>query len=260
MTNDPDKLDELIAHAARSYNAPSSVPRDEMWNHIAEARRAQADARRTTRRAAPWALAVVGLAAAGLVAVGVTIGRYVERTRPTANAPSVQAAKTPDTNATRDVGGSGSQSVAQVPDGPATTPSTHRAPDPRITAPANTGSGDASGLAYRLAVVDHVAGSEAMITAFRGAARRGAVDPQLGKWSRDLLGETRMLEGSAPPGDVEMKRLLEDLELVLAQIVQYTTRSTHSADDLDLIERSIKHRAVMTNIRTMSAGRLPSGT
>lgn len=99
-----------------------------------------------------------------------------------------------------------------------------------------------------------------MITAFRGAARSGEVDPQMAKWSRDLLGETRMLEGSAPPNDVEMKRLLEDLELVLAQIVQYTNHGTHSADDLDLIERSIKHRAVMNNMRTMSAGRLPSGT
>jgi hypothetical protein len=220
MTNDPDKLDELVAQAARSYNAPMDVPREEIWNRIAEARRTEAASTRSTRRTAPWIWSAVGLAAAGLVAVGVTIGRYVERTRRTANAPSVQAAKTADTNATR----------------------------------------DAATLAYRLAVVEHVAGSEAMITAFRGAARRGQVDAQLASWSRDLLGETRLLESSAPPADVEMKRLLEDLELVLAQIVQYANRGTHSADDLDLIERSIKHRAVMTNMRTMSAGRVPSGT
>ena len=188
--------------------------------------------------------------AAGLVAVGVTIGRYVERTRQqTGTEPSRQMAKGADTNASSAPAGSIPESVTQV------SP-TERMADRR---PATAGSSDAASLAYRLAVVDHVAGSEAMITAFRGAARRGEVDAQLAKWSRDLLGETRLLEGSAPPDDVEMKRLLEDLELVLAQIVQYTNRDTHSADDLDLIERSIKHRAVMTNMRTMSAGRLPSG-
>ena len=56
------------------------------------------------------------------------------------------------------------------------------------------------------------------------------------------------------------ERLLEDLELVLVQIVQYTNHGTHSADDLDLIERSIRRRSVMSNIRNYSAGQLPSGT
>jgi hypothetical protein len=253
MTNDPDKLDGLIAQAARSYNAPTDVPREEIWNRIAEARRTHAAAPRSTRHRAPWIWSVVGLAAAGLVAVGVTIGRYVERTRRMPNAPSTQTAKGPDTTATPKP-----VSVARGPDERIDS-SSQRSVD-SSAGTAITGRGDGGSIAYRLAVVDHVAGSEAMITAFRGAARRGDVDPQMAKWSRDLLGETRLLEGSAPPNDVEMKRLLEDLELVLAQIVQYTNHGTHSADDLDLIERSIKHRAVMNNMRTMSAGRLPSGT
>ena len=65
------------------------------------------------------------------------------------------------------------------------------------------------------------------------------------------------------PREVEahpMKRLLEDLELVLVQIVQYTNHGTHSPDDLDLIDRSIRRRGVMSNIRNVSAGQLPSGT
>jgi hypothetical protein len=99
-----------------------------------------------------------------------------------------------------------------------------------------------------------------MITAFRASAHRGDVDGQLAKWSRDLLGETRLLESSASSDDVTMKRLLEDLELVLAQIVQYTNRGTHAPDDLDLIEQSLRRRAVMSNLRNISAGRLPSGT
>lgn len=196
---------------------------------------------------------MAGLAAAGLVAVGVTIGQYVERTRQqTGSETSRQMAKAPDADASH-------TPARPIPESVTPVSPTERVAD-RRPGTATTGSSDAASLAYRLAVVDHIAGSEAMITAFRGAASRGEVDAQLAKWSRDLLGETRLLEGSAPPDDVEMKRLLEDLELVLSQIVQYTNRGTHSADDLDLIERSIKHRAVMTNIRTMSAGRLPSGT
>lgn len=253
MTNDPDKLDDLIARAARSYNAPTDVPREEIWNRIAEARRTQASAPRSTRHTAPWVWSVVGLAAAGLVAVGVTIGRYTERTGRATKAPSTQTAIGPDTTATPKP-----VSLAQGPDRRPDS-STERSADSGAGATI-TGRGDDGSIAYRLAVVDHVAGSEAMITAFRGAARRGDVDPQMAKWSRDLLGETRLLEGSAPPNDVEMKRLLEDLELVLAQIVHYTNHGTHSTDDLDLIERSIKDRAVMNNMRTMSAGRLPSGT
>jgi hypothetical protein len=129
-----------------------------------------------------------------------------------------------------------------------------------LQAAAPAGDTNSAAIAYRLAVLQHVAGSEAMITEFRTAAHRGDVDAQLAKWSRDLLGETHMLESSAPAGDVTMKRLLQDLDLVLAQIVQYTNHDTHAADDLDLIERSIKRRAVMSNLRNISAGRLPSGT
>ena len=46
-----------------------------------------------------------------------------------------------------------------------------------------------------------------------------------------------------------MKRLLEDLELVLVQIVQYTTRGTNDPEDLDLIEQSINKRGVITKLR-----------
>jgi hypothetical protein len=258
MTNDPDKLDEMVAQAARSYNAPTDVPREEMWNRIAEARRTQSAPARSTPRA-PWTWSVVGLAAAGLVAIGVTIGRYVERGQRAPHSPSSETAKAPDASAPRESVRPAAVDVARGPrDGQA--PTAQLGADPRAVSAVKGGGSDAATLTYRLAVVEHVAGSEAMITAFRGAARRGEIDPQMEKWSRDLLGETRLLEGSAPPDDVEMKRLLEDLELVLAQIVQYANRGTHSADDLDLIERSIKHRAVMTNMRTMSAGRLPSGT
>ncbi len=263
MTQDhSDRADDLIAQAARDYNAPGPVPRDEIWNRIVEARRSSAFAQPIalpSRRTRYWIWPSVGVAAAGLVTIGVAIGRNVERTHvqaPLAAATHDSARTAPDRPATGLPSGAGRDPVN--PSTPAIT-----SVGSRSATRESSGVGDrptSDNLAYRLAVVNHVVGSEAMITAFRASARRGEVDAQLAKWSHDLLGETRLLESSAPSDDVTMKRLLEDLELVLAQIVQYTNHGTHSPDDLDLIERSIRRRSVMSNIRHVSAGQLPSGT
>ncbi len=253
MTNDhSERADDIIVRAARDYNEPGAVPREQMWARIAEARRtasASPSNSARNRRARVWVWPSIGVAAAGLVAVGVAIGRGVERS----NREDQRKAEVPvvphdsNTPKTPPTGGTAA---------PIGSPLT---PDVQGLVASASDSGPAA-VAFRLAVVQHVVGSEAMITEFRAAAHRGDVDPQLAKWSRDLLGETRLLESSAPPGDLTMKRLLQDLDLVLAQIVQYTNHDAHAADDLDLIERSLRRRAVMSNLRTLSAGRLPSGT
>ena len=262
--NTPDGADELIVRAARDYNEPGPVPREEIWNRIAEARRSNAGAEPIAlpaRRKRYWMWPSVGVAAAGLVAIGVAIGRGVERTR----ARDEQVIVAPFVSAARD---SGRPTPDQTPNGAVAAPVNTLASDAaslgaRSDSTGSLRAGDQASsmnVAYKLAVVNHVVGSEAMITAFRASARRGDVDAQLAKWSRDLLGETRLLESAAPSDDVAMKRLLEDLELVLAQIVQYSNRGTHSPEDLDLIDRSIRRRAVMSNIRNLSAGQPPSGT
>ena len=99
-----------------------------------------------------------------------------------------------------------------------------------------------------------------MITAFRSAARQGEVDAQIAAWSQELLSTTRMLEASRGTDDPTMKRLLEDLDLVLAQITQYLTRGTNNPEDLDLIEQSIIKRGVITKLRsTVPARNVPAG-
>jgi hypothetical protein len=58
-----------------------------------------------------------------------------------------------------------------------------------------------------------------------------------------------------------MKRLLDDLELVLAQIAQYSATGTHSSEELELIEHSIQRRDVIGKLRTTIPARLqPAGT
>ena len=116
-------------------------------------------------------------------------------------------------------------------------------------------------MAYRLAVVEHLAGTEAMLISFRAAAKRGDVDAQITTWARNLLTTTRLLQASAAQEDPTMKRLLDDLELVLVQIAQYTSAGPHRAEELELIEHSIERRGVIGKLHTNIPARVaPAGT
>ena len=205
-----EKMDALIKGAAADYNRPDATPREAIWERI-QARRANAGgATRVTRRATSRRLyAGIGLAAAATLVIGIVIGGRIERAR----------------TSTIALGGA----------------ATGAAP---ATAPDSVGAN-----AYRRVMLEHIGNSEAMIMTFRATARSGAVDKQMADWSGDLLLRTRMLESSPAAQDPVMKRLLEDLDLVLAQITQYSGRATHRADDLDLIEESIEQRGVMTKLR-----------
>lgn len=251
-----DRMDELLAEAARDYNAPADVPREEIWSRIQAERGARRRDRSTAR---VWMWPSVGIAAAALLAVGVTLGRRMERSASPVAAPVTVA--TPQT--TRDSTG---QLIAQLRQ--ETTATDRRVRELASAGPATgtdravgaTRADDATSLSYHLVVLKHLAGSEALITAFRSAARNGEIDAQIAAWSKELLSTTRMLEASVATDDPTMKRLLEDLDLVLAQIKQYVTRGTNNPEDLDLIEQSIIKRGVITKLRgTVPARNAPAG-
>jgi hypothetical protein len=216
-----------------------------------------------------------GVAAAAVLVAGIAIGKRIEHrapgaptvgpavaaTQPTVKArPESATAVAPKTDslvaALREQTRSTDQRVrelATVGERPSRVRSSahplDRAPDD-----------ESSALAYRLVVLQHLAGSEAMITAFRASARRGEVDAQLASWSRELLTTTRMLESSRVAGDPTMKRLLDDLDLVIGQIVMYVTRGTNNSEELDLIEQSISSRGVITKLRSTIPARTLSGS
>jgi len=251
-----DRMDELLADAARDYNAPADVPRDEIWSRIQAERTARRGGRSTTR---VWLWPSVGVAAAALLAVGVTVGRRMERS---ASIPTPRAVA----NA-RSVSDSTGQIISKLRQETTATDRRVRelasAGTPGGTARSSDASAadESTALSYHLVVLKHLAGSEAMITAFRSAARHGEIDAQIADWSKELLSTTRMLEASVATDDPTMKRLLEDLDLVLAQIKQYVTRGTNNPGDLDLIEQSIIKRGVMTKLRSTASPRnVPAGT
>jgi hypothetical protein len=258
-----DEMDELLISGARDYNEPNAVPREEMWARIAQARRqaarAQVETSRSTNR---WPWFGVAAAAGVVLAVGIVIGRRLERATP-ANSPAVVATKPePAMDTVR-------QTIpASIDTAVPRLREETRKTDDRVrqlaTAPRRTSrDSDAAtpNLAYRLVMLRHLAGSEAMITAFRASAQRGEIDAQMAAWSRELLGTTRLLEQSPVADDPTMRRLLEDLDLVLAQIARYVTRGTVNAEELDLIEESINRRGVITKLRSSLPARLtPAGT
>jgi hypothetical protein len=269
-----DQMDQLLRDGVRDYNEPGAVPRDEMWTRIQEARASRSN--RSDRspfvahRSPRWVWPTVGVAAAVLLAVGVMIGRRMEHVDATTPVVQTAAAKPaiPATGAAvkaavpdstdkligqlREQTKATNRRVQELASG---TPSPRRSSDSRANVSQSPGLVDersangAPSLAYRLVVLQHLAGTEAMITSFRSSAKRGETDAQIAAWSRELLSTTRMLAASPVTKDPVMKRLLEDLDLVITQIVQYTSRGTNNPDELDLIEQSINKRGVIMKLR-----------
>jgi hypothetical protein len=253
-----DIHDERLRMEARDYNSPGQPRRDVMWARIQEARlAARAPAHSPRSR---WVWPGVGIAA--VLVLGIGIGRLSMRvSRDAMHGRSAAAAPSPAPVVGADQNPANPPAVnptalAQRPEGrpaPGQRPSTSSTladVDPR----------DGTTLVYRLAVVQHLAGTEALLTSFRAAARNGDVDAQITTWARDLLSTTRLLQSTAA-GDPTMRRLLDDLELVLVQIAQYNTRGPHRAEELDFIRQSIDRRGVLAKLRTtIPSGVSPAGT
>lgn len=74
--------------------------------------------------------------------------------------------------------------------------------------------------AYQLAAERHLEQSELYLTLFRTSVRTGRTDDIGTGTARELLMSNRLLLDSPASQDPRVRRLLEDLELVLAQIAQ----------------------------------------
>ncbi len=110
----------------------------------------------------------------------------------------------------------------------------------RAAPPASTGSYDA-------ALQTHMANAEAFLVAFRGADGDEPVT-EVRSWARDVLGTTRLMMDSPAATDVGRRRLLEDLEFILVQIVQLPDSAP--TDERALIDRSLRRDQLLTRLRT----------
>lgn len=270
-----DRFDAWVRAAARDYNRPAgATPTAAMWGAIDQALAAPpadalpgamgsaaappAPARRAyTRLRTHWWQAA---AAVALLAVGIGIGRGWDRGA-----------------------GSGAPTVARAPEAPTAPASTAGDADagPNVAArsASRPGSGaratgvdgapertDGSLASYDRAAVAHLSRAEALLTSFRApaAGEGGTRTPEVGgtaggmsAWARDLLADTRLLLDSPAATDARRRQLLQDLELVLAQIVQLPAEASA---DRGLVQRSIEQGAVLSRLRSSIPAGYASGT
>lgn len=217
-----DRFDDLLRDAARQYNEPPETPRDAMWERIVAARAEAAENAEETEK----------------VAARILPFRTVLSARPFRIAAGIAAVLALGI-------GLGRLSVS-----PSNTPSPSHTvanqPAPRVPRGNNA--------AYELATTEYLSQSETFLTLFRVSLRQNAGNEQLAAaTARQLLATNRLLLDSPAAKDSKTKLLLQDLELVLAQIAQLSPQSP--SRDLDLITEGLERAAVMTRLRTA----VPSG-
>ena len=91
----------------------------------------------------------------------------------------------------------------------------------------------------------------ALLASLQSDARGARSDKQLVTGAADLLNTTRFLLDSPNTNNASVRGLLEDLELVLAQIVQLSNSGT--ASDVELIHQAMEQRDVMPRLRNAVA-------
>lgn len=132
----------------------------------------------------------------------------------------------------------------------------------RVTVPQNGGVtstvaaaaadvAEPDGLVFRVAATEYLARMDAFLSLFRSEARFGMVDHEVAGWARELLTTARLMMDSPAAEDAMLRELLEDLELILVQIAQYT--SSDSNAELDLIEQGLEDRAVLLRLQAALA-------
>jgi len=284
MTEEEGRIDEIIRSAASDYNRPPAVPRDEMWNAIQAARQSAPTGPRlhvtaggasrsvpigghsATRRSAPrYAWLAMAAAAVLLVATGVGIGRWTSKTAPPAAQPERQVADRPADLAPTITGDSVQASLPPAEASSAVASPSVASSKPSRIAPqivgtrpltrlvAENGSdgrtqAQLSAVTYQVATQQHLQDAEALLTSFSLESRDERMNAQFAGWAKGLLSNTRLLLDSPAGDDPRRAKLLQDLELVLAQIVQLSPNA--AAQERELIQGSIQDAHVMTRLRT----------
>ena len=273
MTSD-DRFDEVLGNMARDYQRPPETPREEMWARIEAARRV-APPRQAPgavrvlpigprRRLAPW----IATAVAASLVLGIGIGRISAPERDESAGGQRVAAAPPDDSTSPVTPARGTDSApSDTPEpgldeptpavaataGGRARPTTSIASSNREPAVRAATTNEGTRVPYRVAAGEHLIRAEALLVSLRSDLRSGRRDSTIAVWAGDLLGTTRMLLDSPAGEDRQMKRLLEDLELVLAQIARLH-QATGEAADLELIDEAVRQRQVMTRLRALSPG------
>ena len=200
-----DELDRALNSVRETYRVPPEPPLETMWTAIDERLMSTPSRWSLPRRGAPWAL--IGLAAAASLVMGVSVGRWTAQ--PGAASTAVPIA-----------------SVASPAEGQLVS---------EIAAP------------LQRTATNYLGETEALLRDVEGGSQ-GRYGPQ----ASTLLATTRLLLDSPAATDGRLRELLEDLELILAQIA--TLRSSgspaHRQEELNMIRNALAERDVVPRVRT----------
>ena len=261
------QFEDFLKRNAGDYNAPpAETPRDEMWAAIAEARAARRPVaggnapqdvvaihtRRPMRRYAPW----IGMAATLLIGIG--IGRFALSNSTSSQIAQADSSATPTGSATVTTVSDSTDDSPVEPDAPQreTRRSTLDAPVTRLVSaptqrPLPAATPAQPNTAFTLASRDHLQRAEALVSVVAATPADATMDSLTGKWAREMLTNTRLLLDSPAGDDPVRRRLLEDLETVLVQLVQ---RSGTAVEERELLDRTLDRTQLLTRLRTGAAG------
>ena len=104
---------------------------------------------------------------------------------------------------------------------------------------------------YSTETSQYLGQTAALLIALPSEVKAGRANGQFLSRAGELLTRTRLLLDSPAANDPTMRNLLEDLELVLAQVVHL--ENNQSRTELDLINRALEQRDVIPRLRTAAA-------
>ncbi len=133
---------------------------------------------------------------------------------------------------------------------------TAQKPDVAATAPVSVAANDSASdnVRARTVALDHLADAEVFLTGVRADLKSGQADEERAERSRDLLVRTRVLLGAAPNRSPDVERLLEDLELLLAEIAALP--QSRGTMDRTLLDESMRDGNLIPRIRATLPARM----
>jgi hypothetical protein len=214
-----DELPPAWLEAADEYNRPPDTPRAEIWTalegEIGGMPTLSLDAARSRKSRRAATWLRPAMAAAAVLVVGIGIGRMS-----TSN--------------------DGEPVLGPIGEGAAAT---------------SRGAEAARSPAVRTVALEHLGRSESLLNLVRVDARQGRVDREVGQWGRGLLAQTRLLLDSPAADDPALRELLEDLELILAQVAVLDqgdgVTDDRAREELEIIARGLEQREVLSRIQAV---------
>ena len=214
---------ELADRMSHLHNPPPETPRERMWDRIDEARRERRGVVnpdfRSHRRSGPmWRMASV---AAAVLVLGIGIGRM---TGPAPRSiPVVIDSETP--------GPGGSDTLSEKP---------------RF---------EVSDQIYQLAAVDLFTRADVLLTDVKVRSCTSLDLGEIPSWAGGMLLQTRLLLDSPVAADPKVQGLLEELELVLAQISGLSR--ANCAREMAWIKDGMKERSTLDRLRVLADSGAP---